>query len=80
MGEQIYEERLKSVLEPGNVGRVVAIHVPSRDYFIGDSILDAADLLRKRHPNAGRGEVYTRGIGERAVLRSHTPRIAGSLQ
>ena len=77
-GERIYEERLKVVLEPGEAGRVVAIHIPSHDYFIGDSILEAVDRLRKKHPGTGRSEVYTRGIGDRAVVRAHTPRIAGS--
>ena len=76
-GERIYEERLKVVLEPGEAGRVVAIHIPTHDYFIGNSILEAVDHLRKKHPGSGRGEVYTRGIGERAVVRAHTPRIAG---
>ena len=79
-GEHIYEQHFKSLLEPAHTGRVVAIHIPSRDYFLGDSLLEVSDRLRKRYPNAGRGEVYTRGVGERVVIRAHTPRVTKARQ
>jgi hypothetical protein len=71
-GEHIYEQRLKAVLEPGHAGRVVAIHVPSQDYFLGDSLLEASDHLRDKHPHAARGDVYARGISERVLMRART--------
>lgn len=74
-GERFYEERLKSVLEPVHNGELVAIHIPTSEYFLGASLLEASDRLRKKYPNAGRGEVYARGVGIRAVIQSHTPRI-----
>ena len=79
-GEQIYESRLKGLLEPHHKGRVVAIHIPSEDYFIGDSLLEASDLLRDKYPLAGRGDVYARGVGERVVIRARTPRITRTAQ
>ena len=74
-GERIYERRLKAVLEPDSQGRVVAIHIPSEDYFVGDSLLDASDLLRDKYPLAAHGDVYARVVGERVVMRARTPRV-----
>lgn len=74
-GEHIYDRRLKAVLEPRHDGRVVAIHIPSEDYFLGDSLLEASDLLRDKYPLAARGDVYARGVGERVVIRARTPRV-----
>ena len=77
-GERIYQQRLKSKLEPAHNGRLVAIHLPSQEYFLGNSILEAVDHLREKHPNATRGDVYTRGVGKKAVAKAHTPRITGA--
>lgn len=76
-GERIYELRLKTVLEPQHIGRVVAIHIPSQDYFLADSILDASDRLREKYPDAERADTYIRGVGERALIRAFTPRVVG---
>jgi hypothetical protein len=78
VGELIYEQHLKSLLEPSRDGSVVAIHIPSRDYFLGNSLLEAADRLRQKYPNAGRGEVYSRGVGERILIRARTARVTGT--
>lgn len=74
-GEQIYEGRLKSLLEPHHKGRVVAIHIPSEDHFLGDSLLDATDLLRDKYPLAGRGDVYARRVGEPMFVRARAQRV-----
>jgi hypothetical protein len=79
MGEKIYEH-LRSALEPDHNGRLVAIHIPSQDYFLGDSLLEATERLRDKYPRAGRGVVYTRGIGGRAVIRAHSPRVLGEAE
>ncbi len=77
LGERIYEQRLKTALEPDHSGRIVLIHIPSGDYFLGDSFIELSHRLRKKYPRAGKGEVYARGIGQRAVIRAHTPRVTG---
>lgn len=76
MGEQIYEH-LRSALEADHNGQLVAIHIPSQEYFLGDSLLEAACHLREKYPRAGRGEVYTRGIGQPVVIRAHASRLRG---
>lgn len=77
LGEEIYEREIKSILEPAYDGQVVAIHLPSRDYFLGQSLLEAADRLREQYPKATRGEVYARAIGGRVLIRARTPRVTG---
>lgn len=77
IGESIYEQYLKPLLEPACLGQFVAIHIPSREYFLGHSLIEAADLLRRKYPNAARGEVYARGVGQRAAIRARSPRITG---
>ena len=73
-GERIYERRLKAVLEADSEGRVVAIHIPSEDYFLGDSLLEASDLLREKYPLAAHGDVYARGV-VKAQLSSMCTRL-----
>ena len=76
-GEHIYEQNLRSLLEPAHTGRLVLIHLPSRDYFLGDSLVEGSDRLREKYPNASRGEVYARRVGQGAVIRARTPRVTG---
>ena len=49
---QIYDEKLKLKLEPAFTGKIVAIHVPSGDYFLGTSPRDACQEGRLKHPGA----------------------------
>ena len=77
LGEAIYEQQLRPLLEPDSNGQVVAIHLPSGDYFLGYSVLEATDRLRHKYPDAVRGEVYARGVGQRVVIHAHTPRVMG---
>jgi hypothetical protein len=78
-GERIYEHNLKSLLEPAHNGRLVLIHLPSHDYFLGDSFVEGSDRLREKYPNASRGEVYARRVGQEAVIRARTPRVTEEL-
>lgn len=74
-GERVYDRHIRLTVEPEHSGQIVAIHIPSEDYCLGDSILEATDRLRQKHPDAARGEIYARGVGEPAVMRAHTPRV-----
>lgn len=76
-GEQIYEQNLRSRLEAFQTGRFVLIHLPSQDYFVGDSLLEASDRLREEYPNVSRGEVYARRVGQGPVIQFRTPRVTG---
>ena len=60
LGEAIYEERLRSVVEFGNKGKVIAIEVDGGEYEIAENALIASDRLRERVPGA---EVFLGRIG-----------------
>lgn len=76
IGDNIYNQKLRA-LEGEQSGRLVAIYIPTGEYFVGSSILEAAGKLREKHPNAGAGDVYTRRIGDRAAVYAKTPRVTG---
>lgn len=49
-GQEIYEERLRSELEPEHKGDMVAIDVDTGEYFLGKSTLEAVKRGRERYP------------------------------
>lgn len=53
LGERIYRERLRAVLEPAHNGRCVAIDVDSGDYEVDADALAALDRAEARHPKGG---------------------------
>lgn len=64
LGEQarnIYETRLRTLLERDHLGQAVAIHVDSGDYAVASSHNEAARLLLARHERDGR--IVTLTIG-----------------
>jgi hypothetical protein len=48
-GQAIYE-RLKGELESACRGKIVAIEVESGEYFVGDSVVEAAKKARAKYP------------------------------
>lgn len=59
-GLELYDSRLKSLLEPEQNGKAVAIHLDSEDYIVHENWARATRLLRERHPN---GSIFTLFIG-----------------
>jgi hypothetical protein len=51
-GVQIYERKLRLILEPQFNGQFVAIDVESEDYEVASEAREASIRLRERHPNA----------------------------
>jgi len=49
-GQEIYQ-RLKDQLEANYLGKIAAIEVESGDYFVGDSVVEAAKKARAKHPD-----------------------------
>lgn len=50
-GQEVYESKYKRDLESRYKGKIVAIEPDSSDFFIGDSVLDAAAKAKKVHPD-----------------------------
>src|SRR4051812_3110702 len=51
-GLEIYEQKLKPLLEPEQNGRKVAICVENGDYEVADTTAEAILKLEQRHPDA----------------------------
>ena len=49
-GMKLYEERLKSELEPEHNGEMLAVDVESGDYFLGRRGIEAYDKAVAKHP------------------------------
>lgn len=62
-GMEIYERKLRALLEPEQNGRAVAIHPDSGEYVVADTLPEARRLLRERHPD---GMTTSRTIGAAA--------------
>lgn len=52
LGKSIYDGQIRSLVDPAERGRIVAIDVDSGDYELADDTLTATDRLFARHPNA----------------------------
>ena len=52
LGESIYREKIKPLVEPGETGKFVVIDVESGDYEIDEDALAASTRLRERRPSA----------------------------
>lgn len=67
-GERIYYEKLKPILEPKHIGKIVAIEVDSGDYFLGDSVIEAMDKASQVYPDK---LFHFMKIGYRALRKQH---------
>lgn len=59
-GRAIYDEKLKTILEPHYNGQIVAIHPDSGDYEVARNSPHARKALRTRRPE---GSIITTNIG-----------------
>ncbi len=50
-GQEIYDRKLKSKLEPKYRGQIVAIETDSEDYFLGTSVVEVVKEARKKYPD-----------------------------
>ncbi len=66
MGTELYEQRIRPLVEAGNHGKIVAIDVDTGDYSLGSDLRSAGDPLIDRLPDA---QIWFVRIGHRAVHR-----------
>ena len=64
LGDEIYERDIRPKVEETCHGKIVAIDVDSGDYAIEDTVIDAAERLRERRPDA---DVWGVRVGYRAL-------------
>ncbi len=65
-GDEIYESQVRSQVEQGNHGKIVAIDIETGDFELADDILTATNRLFERLPDA---QPWIVRIGHRAVHR-----------
>jgi hypothetical protein len=65
-GDEIYEYQVRSQVEAGNHGKIVAIDLESGDFEVDASEIAASDRLETLHPDA---QIWIVRIGSRHVRR-----------
>jgi hypothetical protein len=65
-GHEVYESQVRSQIEEGNHGRIVAIDIETGAFEVADDSLTAAKQLLIRFPDA---QIFGIRIGHRAVHR-----------
>jgi hypothetical protein len=51
-GTDLYETRIRRVVEDGNLNRFLAIDIDSSDYAVADMGYEAAMEVKRKHPKA----------------------------
>jgi hypothetical protein len=65
-GDALYESQVRSQVEEGNYGKIVAIDLETGDFEVDASEIAACDRLEARHPDA---QIWIVRIGSRHVRR-----------
>ena len=65
-GDEIYESQVRSQVEEGNHGRIVAIDIETGAFEVADTPMVAVDRIYEREPDA---QPWVIRIGHRAVFR-----------
>jgi hypothetical protein len=65
-GDEIYESQVRTKVEAGNHGKIVAIDLETGDFEVDASEIAACDRLEARHPEA---QIWIVRIGSRYVRR-----------
>jgi hypothetical protein len=65
-GDEIYESQVRSRVEAGNHGKIVAIDLETGDFEVDASEIAACDRLEALHPDA---QIWIVRIGSRHVRR-----------
>lgn len=65
-GNEIYESQVRSQVEQGNHGKIVAIDIETGAFELANDTMTASDRLLKRYPEA---QVWCVRIGYKGVHR-----------
>ena len=65
-GTEIYESQIRSKVEEGNHGKIVAIDIETGDYETAEDTITASDRLIEKHPDA---QIWRVRIGFKGVHR-----------
>lgn len=65
-GKEIYEDSVRSQVEKGNTGKIVAIDIETGAFEMADDLIEASEKLEARLPDA---QTWFVRIGHQAVER-----------
>jgi hypothetical protein len=65
-GDEIYQSQIRSQVEEGNDGKIVAIDIETAAFEVANNTIEATDRLYDRYPDA---QPWVIRIGYRAVYR-----------
>jgi peptide subunit release factor RF-3 len=65
-GNTLYESQIRSQVEEGNHGKIVAIDIETGTFEVADNIVNATERLYARYPDA---QPWVIRIGHRSVFR-----------
>lgn len=65
-GSELYQSQVRSQVEEGNHGKIVAIDIETGAFEVGQNSISASDLLLAHHPTA---QIWFVRIGHSAVHR-----------
>jgi len=72
-GSEIFQSKLRAILEPKFDGMFVAIDVESGEYEVADEASDASDRLWARIPES---QILVERVGHRAAFHAYPMRLA----
>ena len=75
-GNEIYEFQVRSQIEKGNKGKIVAVDIETGAFEVADTPIAATDLLYARYPEA---QPWVIRIGHRSVYRFGSQSVQKSL-
>ncbi|MDB9529428.1 hypothetical protein PN498_25790 [Oscillatoria sp. CS-180] len=71
-GNEIYESQVRSQVEQGNHGKIVAIDLETGAFELAKDTVTASDRLLERYPNA---QIWCVRVGHRGVHRFGVGRL-----
>ena len=71
-GKEIYETKIKPLVDPREKGKLLVLDIMTEDYVIGRDLGYITEELRERRPDA---VIHTVRVGYPAVYHLRSPRI-----
>lgn len=72
LGDELYESQIRSQIEEGNHGKIVAIDVRTGAFEVGKNSIDASDRLLVHCPNA---QIWFARIGHDTVHKMRQTQV-----
>jgi outer membrane protein assembly factor BamB len=71
-GDRLYQTQIKSQVETGNDGKIVAIDIETGDFELANDTITASNRLLERNPDA---QIWRVRIGHKGVHRFGVGRL-----